>query len=215
MDTMFLTLNQAITLLGNSALLLPLSGVFAVLLWRRHSLPAAASWVGALLLCVGVLAVLKVAGHACDFHLLDQRLISPSGHAALSATVYGAVGLVAARRFDGWRRRALLFAVVGVVGAVGLSRVVLGNHSAPEVLVGLALGAMAVAVFAQSLTKFAPSKPNLNPLLVAMVVLFGIVGVTLGDRPLAEPVLQRIAELVQREAVLCGAPPALTGALTR
>lgn len=215
MDAMFLSLLQAVTLLGNSALLLPLAGLFAILLWRRHSLPAAVAWIGVLLVCAGVLAMLKVAGHACDFHVFDARLTSPSGHAALSATVYGAVGLVAARRFDGWRRRALLLAVVGVVGAVGLSRVVLGMHSAPEVVVGLALGAMAVAVFAQSLSRFGPSQPNLNPLLIAMVVLAGIVGSTLGDQSLVEPVLQKIAALAQQEAVLCGAPPTLTGALMR
>jgi len=210
---MFLTLNKAITLLGNAALLLPLSGLFAVLLWRRHSLLAAASWVGVLVLCVAVVATLKVAGHACGLHLFDERLTSPSGHAALSATVYGAVGLVAARRFEGRRRRALLLAGVGGVGAVGLSRVVLGLHSTPEVLVGLALGALAVAVFAQSLGRPAPSSPNLNPLVAAMVVLFAIVGVTLGDRPLAEPILQRIAALAQEQSVLCG--PEGTGGAAR
>lgn len=237
---MFVALNKAVTLLGSAPFVLPVSGVLAAVLWRRHSVLVAARWVAALALMVGAVALLKIAGHACNVHLFDDRLTSPSGHAALSAAVYGAVGVVAARHLDGWRRNAFLLAVFGVVSGVAVSRVILRAHSVSEVTVGLALGGLAVAAFAHGLTRFAqrpeptPPLPEtslarpstiggrwnqsplvLSPLLAAVLLMFGAVTVTLGDRGYAEPMLKHIAMLLRQDDVLCGPAPPLNAMLPR
>ncbi|MBP2292029.1 phosphatase PAP2 family protein [Azospirillum rugosum] len=236
---MFIALNKAVTLLGSAPVVLPVSGVLAAVLWRRHSVKAAAGWVAALALMVAVVMLLKIAGHACNVHFLDDRLTSPSGHAALSAAVYGAVGVVVARHVEGWRRNAFLLAVFGVVAGVAVSRVILRSHSVTEVTVGLALGGLAVAAFAQGLARIAraqaaevtvgqappplspspwrwPSSPLVvAPLLAVAVLLLGAGAVTFGNRTTAEPMLKHIAMLLRQDDVLCGPVSPLDSLLPR
>ncbi|WP_448203287.1 phosphatase PAP2 family protein [Azospirillum sp. sgz302134] len=206
---MLVTLSKAVTLLGSAPFVLPVSGVLTAVLWRRHSTLAAARWLTALALLVMAVLLLKVGGRACDVHLFDERMNSPSGHAALSAAVYGTAGVLASRHLDGWRRNGFLLAVFGVVAGVAVSRVTLHRHSVAEVLAGLALGGLAVAAFAQSLSRFAGAHLNLNPLAVAVVILFGSITVTLGDRSYAEPFLRHAVAFLHEESLLCGpaAPP--------
>ncbi len=211
---MLLALTKAVTLLGSVPFVLPVSGVITAVLWRRHSVLAAAGWLAALAAMVAVVVVLKIAGHACNFHLFDDRLTSPSGHAALSAAVYGAAGVLAVRHLDGWRRNLFLLAVFGAVAGVAASRVLLRHHSVSEVLAGLALGGLAVVVFVQGWKRFAQTRLaevplDLSPLVAAAVILFGVVTVTLGNRPHVEPMLKHFAALLREEAVLCGPPPPL------
>lgn len=241
---MFIALNKAVTLLGSAPVVLPVSGVLTAVLWRRHSVKAAAGWVAALGLMVAVVMLLKIAGHACNIHFLDDRLTSPSGHAALSAAVYGAVGVVVARHVEGWRRNAFLLAVFGIVAGVAVSRVILRSHSVTEVTVGLALGGLAVAAFAQGLARIvraqaaevtagqtpvgqAPASPwrwplsrrasplVVAPLLMAAVLLLGAGAVTFGNRTTAEPMLKHIAMLLRQDDVLCGPVSPLDGLLPR
>ena len=227
---MFLALNKAVTLLGSAPVVLPVSGALAAVLWRRHSAKAAVGWGVALASMVAVVVLLKIAGHACNVHLFDDRLTSPSGHAALSAAVYGAVGVVVARHVEGWRRNAFLLAVFGVVAGVAVSRVILRSHSVTEVTVGLALGGLAVAAFALGLARIVrtqaaeaegaaggalspapaggrrwPSSPLVvAPLLAAAVLLLGTGAATFGSRSTVEPTLKRIATLLRQDDVLCG-----------
>lgn len=232
---MFIALNKAVTLLGSAPVVLPVSGMLTAVLWRRHSVKAAVGWVAALALMVAVVMLLKIAGHACNVHFLDDRLTSPSGHAALSAAVYGAVGVVVARHVEGWRRNAFLLAVFGIVAGVAVSRVILRSHSVTEVTVGLALGGLAVAAFAQGLARIAraqaaeatvgqapaspwrwPSSPLVvAPLLMAAVLLLGAGAVTFGNRTTAEPMLKHIGMLLRQDDVLCGPVSPLDSLLPR
>ncbi len=231
---MFIALNKAVTLLGSAPVVLPVSGVLTAVLWRRHSVRAAVGWVAALVFMVAVVMLLKIAGHACDVHFLDDRLTSPSGHAALSAAVYGAVGVVVARHVEGWRRNAFLLAVFGIVAGVAVSRVILRSHSVTEVTVGLALGGLAVAAFAQGLARIAraqsaevafgqapaapwrwPAPPLVvAPLLAVAVLLLGAGAVTFGNRS-SEPMLKHIGMLLRQDDVLCGPVSPLDSLLPR
>lgn len=208
-------INKAITLLGSTAFVLPVAGILVVMLWRRHSAVTAARWLVILAMLMGSVALLKILGHACGFRLFDDRLTSPSGHAALAAAVYGAIGVTAARSLDGWRRGAIVLGALGLVGAVAASRILLRYHSVTEVVVGLGLGGLAVAAFAQSFQRFAPSRLNLSPLVLALVVLFGVATYALGDRTNAEPMLKHFAYLLREESPVCGPAPPLSSLLER
>jgi undecaprenyl-diphosphatase len=72
----------------------------------------------------------------------------PSGHATLSAAVYGAMGALA----TGARRVAAWAAAAAVAVVVGMTRLYLGAHWLTDVLAGWALGAgwLAVVVVARS-----------------------------------------------------------------
>jgi membrane-associated phospholipid phosphatase len=71
----------------------------------------------------------------------------PSGHATMSTLVYGGLALVHRRHVPSEGTVAAALAAL-VVLAVSLSRVVLGVHYLGDVLVGLLVGAVALAGFA-------------------------------------------------------------------
>ncbi|HEY0834341.1 MAG TPA: hypothetical protein VGE72_10580, partial [Azospirillum sp.] len=95
---------EAVSALGDSTLLLPLSAATAVLLWVRRSPAMALAWAAPLALCLAGLMGLKVLGHACEPQVLGAPVVSPSGHAAFGAAFYGSLGLMAGRGLGGWRR---------------------------------------------------------------------------------------------------------------
>lgn len=73
---------------------------------------------------------------------VDQSWSLPSGHAANSAAVYGAIALVATVLWWRKRQRRAIWAATGVlVFAIGLSRVWLGVHWPSDVVAGWLVGA--------------------------------------------------------------------------
>lgn len=136
-----------VTALGGSAFLIPLVVVAGLELRRRRGGWAplwflAAAYLGAF---VGNNLGKRVFGRARP--PLASRLVTatgyalPSGHAFMSAAVYGALTLLLTR--PGWppaRRRAARVAAGGLVLAIGVSRVYLGVHWTTDVLAGWLLG---------------------------------------------------------------------------
>lgn len=80
----------------------------------------------------------------------------PSGHAAGSAAVYGALVLLVLPRAARWARALLLAAGTLLICAVAASRVLLGVHYPSDVAAGMALGLAWVGVAALLVTRFRP-----------------------------------------------------------
>lgn len=142
---------SAVTDFGDLAVLLPIVvGVAAIALWHRQPWHAAI-WmvaVGGPLLAIGAL---KVACLDVCTGPFDIAVKSPSGHAGLSAATYLCLALLLAERSPqmsdaALRWRAGLAALLAV--AIAGTRVWLGVHTLPEVLMGLSLAAPGVAAFA-------------------------------------------------------------------
>lgn len=130
-----------ITDLGDSAVTLPLATlVLAWLAFAQRDWRAARAWAAGVVACGLAMTVLKLGFQSCG-HLWLERLASPSGHTAMSAAVYGGLGLLACREAVGWRRPGLAVVFAILVVLIAASRVVLDAHTWPEVLVGLAVGA--------------------------------------------------------------------------
>src|SRR2546422_143167 len=121
---------QAITALGAQAVVTGVSGCAAVILWfdRRR---AEALLVG---IAVGgaevLLAIIKVQFHRprpeSFFGLpLPSSYSFPSGHALLSFCAYGTLAALA-------RSRLIRIAAIGLIMAIGVSRVYLGMHYASD-----------------------------------------------------------------------------------
>jgi membrane-associated phospholipid phosphatase len=177
----------ALTDFGDLAVLLPLAA--ATLAWLLlYSARAAPRWVLALGSCGGLTALLKIVFYACppadDMH-------SPSGHAGLSALVYGAITLVAAIAWPGVRRVLVIGGCTGLILAIGLSRLLLDAHSVAEVSLGLLVGTVSLAAFSQKYLRL----PNMKvwPLLVAATVLVTMLH---GHELHAEQFLHRITGYV-------------------
>lgn len=205
---MIATMTRAVTHLGSSTLLLPLSAVYATLLWRRHSAPLALRWLVAAGLGLGVMAALKLFGHGCGLpafpFLPEDRFLSPSGHAAFATIFYGSVGALAARGASTSGARALiLLATIGLVAAIAVSRVMVSAHSSAEVVAGLLVGGSAVGLFLWTGRSFPPVAPRLPPLLPAAVAL-GLIGlVRVGDPSIIEATLRTVAAQLRTETGLC------------
>lgn len=137
----------AVTHLGDAVVLVAL----AVVVYLAYDREAGAFVLGALLVAFGVVVALKAwfawPRPPDDLHFVAQTGFGfPSGH-ALDATVgWGATALALDRLWDARRR----FAVAGVViGAVALSRVVIGVHYVADVVAGVAIGLVVLAVAAR------------------------------------------------------------------
>ena len=129
-----------ITDFADAAVLIPLCAAVAVtlLLLRRHRM--AFVWFAVIAGVWAVMLALKVAGYACEalapgLPLVQLGLVTPSGHVAAAAAAYG--GVVALT--SGSLRRACLVAF-GIAVLIGITRVVSGDHSVSEVIVGGVVG---------------------------------------------------------------------------
>ena len=152
---------------ADQAVILPLVLAVAVALavqgWRRGALV----W---LVVVAGVFfatLMFKVMFLACSplFGPIDVH--SPSGHVAAATVVTGGLAAMFTRRRASILPAAILAAVV-----IGISRLVLGMHSLPEVVVGAMIG-LAGAV---ALLRFAGTPPLIRvaPLVLVVVVVAGV-----------------------------------------
>jgi hydrogenase/urease accessory protein HupE len=91
-------------------------------------------------------------------------LQSPSGHVAAATVVAGGLAAMLTRRRDSIIPASLVAAVV-----IGVSRLVLGAHSVPEVIIGAMIGLAGAA----ALLRFAGRPPALRlaPLAAVIVVV--------------------------------------------
>ena len=159
-----------ITDLGDQAVILPLllaTGLVLLLAgWWRGAL----AWFTVVPATLGAVLLAKLSTMACQGLLPPVGLLSPSGHTASAAVVYG--GLLAL--VIGGPRAALLCA--GAVAALlGYTRVALGVHTLADVVAGGLIGTAGAVV----LSLLAGPRPALRrgwigvaAAAVAVLVLF-------------------------------------------
>jgi membrane-associated phospholipid phosphatase len=188
----------ALTGFGDLAVLLPLSTVVLVWLWRARSTREALRWAIAVALCGGGIAVLKIYFYACP-PAVDLQ--SPSGHTGLSTLVYGAVALFAMEDAKRWRRWAVAAAGSALVLAIAATRYMLGAHSLAEIALGLAIGIATLAIFRGrgALPRAAAASPK--PLLFTAVLLVAILD---GQQLHAEEMLHAISTYLWAGGAACG-----------
>ncbi|HEX4173024.1 MAG TPA: phosphatase PAP2 family protein [Acetobacteraceae bacterium] len=124
-----------ITDFADQAVILPVVVAIGITLlaqgWRR----GAAAWVGAATGTFALMLLLKLVFIACPLSLGTGGLRTPSGHVAAATIVAGGLAALLLRR----PRPALIAAVFAAV-VIGVSRLALGAHSTPEVMVGAGVG---------------------------------------------------------------------------
>jgi membrane-associated phospholipid phosphatase len=173
-----------LTNFADQAVVLPVCLVVAALLaamgWRR----GAVVWLGVVGATFATVLVLKLGFMACGPVFSPWDLRSPSGHtAAASVLAGGFVTLLAGS--------PLVALAVSVLAAAmfGFSRVELGYHSLPEVILGAAIGIAGAVV----LSRVAGRPPVMRP--VRLLAIAGAVAWMLhGGHLQAEQVIWRFAE---------------------
>ena len=201
-----------VTHMGDTALLAPVAGVFAILLWRAD-VQVAQAWCLSLVLAVVVTLGAKLLFLACAPEFGAGHLRSPSGHASLSLTVLGNLGIVLGHG----RRRTTKIVVVlllsSIAAGVAVSRVMLGLHSWAEVLAGGAIGVLCVALFYAALLIHRPKRflsdwhvAGLAAGLIAIILGgFAIRQIHPGGRPIvsAENAIDTISNRLRRGMAKC------------
>jgi len=141
---------------------------------------------------VGI-SLAKLLFFGCQAYYDDYGIRSPSGHAALSLAVYGTLAILLASQSKRWVSWFTLAAAFALIVVIALSRVLLGFHSAGEVVIGLLIGAVAVAAACLFLFYNHKKVPSFNifPLLLAVIVAAFVFH---DIRVPAEEFIQRIAE---------------------
>jgi membrane-associated phospholipid phosphatase len=124
---------------ADEAVVLPATLAVGLLLFAQGWRRGAAAWLGAIGLTLGAVLLLKLlcGGVLPGAGLPSPELRSPSGHAAAAAVLYG--GLTALLLVGPSAGRAAAIAL-GWAGLFALTRLALGVHTVPEVLVGGAVG---------------------------------------------------------------------------
>jgi membrane-associated phospholipid phosphatase len=149
---------------ADQAVILPLVLAVAVALavqgWRRGAL----IWLIVVGATFAATLTFKVVFLACSPLFGPMDVHSPSGHVAAATVVGGGLAAMIFRQRASILPVALLAAVV-----IGVSRLVLGMHSFPEVVVGALIG-LAGAV---AMLRFAGPPPHLRiaPLIAVIVVV--------------------------------------------
>src|SRR5260370_39922439 len=117
------------------------------LLCAARDMRLAMAWGLAVLGCAVSIAVLKLLLGACGPRFAVAGLLSPSGHTAMSATVYGSLCLLIANASRPLVRAAVYTAGTLLIADIAASRLALRYHTPAEVAVGLIIGLAVVAGF--------------------------------------------------------------------
>lgn len=194
---------QGITDFGDSAVLLPVSGLVLAALWLGGARRSAAAWGAAVGLCCLVMVALKILLRPCDQALIADSLRNPSGHAAFAAVVYGCLALLIAQRCASPLLRTIILGLAGLwVLVIGLSRLAVHAHTPAEVAVGLAIGGLAVALFARQQHRLAVPRLSLPVIGLLLVVVLAVLH---GNQAQAEGMIRRLAWLIYDGAGICRA----------
>jgi membrane-associated phospholipid phosphatase len=159
---------------ADQGVMLPLAVAMAVSLWLAGWPRAACAWTATVTATFAVIGAMKLAVFVYGPPAWLPSLLSPSGHTASAALVYGGSACLLAER-TAFPVRALLVAGA-FAGAIGFTRVALTVHTAPDVLAGAAIGIAGALI----LSRLAGERPRqlrtAIPLSVALSVLIGFHG---------------------------------------
>ena len=135
-----------ITLLGKAVIVVSVALVVGIILWlsrkRVYMLPFWLGLIGSSLFD----ALGKLAFHRPrpEFAVYPEYGFSfPSGHATIAVACYGFITYVLWKHLDSWKHKLnVLFAGIGIILAIGLSRIYLGVHFLSDVWGGYLLGSL-------------------------------------------------------------------------
>lgn len=161
---------RVLTHLGSSSLLLPLLALLGAGIWQAGHTVAARTWLGGVVVAAGLTLVSKILFMGWGVGSATLDFTGVSGHAVLAASVFPVLlHWLLAPQPPG--RRYLGVAVgLALAGLVAVSRVVLGAHSASEVVMAWCIGLLVSLLTVHAMP--APGRPprwvRLAPLLLLL-----------------------------------------------
>lgn len=164
---------RVVTRLGEAQILLPTALVLALwLAWRARAWRLAAAWWLGIVAAATVTTASKVAfiGYGWGWPEIDFTGIS--GHAMFASAILPVAGMALAGAQDGGRarvwQRAGLAVGVALALLVGISRAMLGVHSASEIVAGWIVGGVAAAAVLRAAPMPLARLPLWLPVMVSL-----------------------------------------------
>jgi membrane-associated phospholipid phosphatase len=189
----------SITDFGDSAVGLPLAALVVVALLASGWSRGAIAWLLSVAACGAVMAAFKVmfraASGECGAVVQAVPVFSPSGHAALSAVVYGGLAVLGGRRVPALARAVIGLATAIWVGLIASSRVAVQAHTPIEVAAGLVVGLGAVALMIHMLRQSDGPRALLPHLAAASILALVLM---YGSHWPVEAQLRAVADLLHR-----------------
>jgi undecaprenyl-diphosphatase len=195
---------HALSSLGDAALLLPASLILLAYLGASRQLAAAGIFCVALAVCAVATLAAKLLFHACGAALSDLDIVSPSGHASLASVFYGSLTILVASGRPAWQRGGLAVTTVALLGLIGLSRFWTDAHSAQEVVLGLVIGALCVALFGSLHRERAVPPVSPVPLALGFLIALAVLG---GEHFSLEPTIGGLARHISAVLDVCTDAP--------
>jgi membrane-associated phospholipid phosphatase len=161
-------ISHFVTIFGDGAILVPLSGAVFVYLIYTKQLPLALEWALTIGICLLMTLCAKLLLLACGAAVPQMDLRSPSGHVSFSAVFYGCAAVLAGGKLTGWKRYAIGFGVTVLIILIGVSRVRIGAHSTSETIAGFLIGLPCVAIFAYLRSRGEIQTDRLIPITVIL-----------------------------------------------
>jgi len=178
---------ELLTNFGDTAVLLPLSLVFFIWLLATHRAGTGLIWLAIVFACNFIISALKLYFLSCP---VGDMLRSPSGHTGFGILVYGSIILALAKAVRRrWLRHVVVALGAGLVAVIAMSRLILGNHSPIEIVIGAVIGGGFLAVFA-ALYKPGAGRPRHVFVLAAVTLL--VVLIFHGEQVKAEGFLRAL-----------------------
>lgn len=172
-----------VTEFGDQGVVLPFVLTVAIALVVAGAHREALLWSIAIVFALGGVLAAKLVFLPCGHLLPNLHLRSPSGHAAAALAAYGGFAVLWAKLArDYWLRVSFVTAGIIVGLAIAMSRVLIGVHTTPEVLLGGLIGLSAPAILTRAVER-PENEPAPRPTLLLLLVplLFALLlhGVTL------------------------------------
>jgi undecaprenyl-diphosphatase len=181
----------SITDLGDSAVTLPMAAVTIAILLVARRLRMALWWGGSIVASAAVIAGLKLVLTAlAPHHHTLTGLTSPSGHAGISAIVYGGFVLLIGPSLTPVRRLLAQLGALVLIMAIAVSRLVLHEHSIAETVVGLGIGFIALGVLRAGLAR---TPADRVPVVALSAAALAVVGLMHGTRWHTEHMIRALA----------------------
>ena len=158
-----------VTLLGEPTMLVPVSLVVALWLWRSCGARVLLAWAGLLALAGLILIVQKLLFYVGGFAFDSIRLYTMSGHSVAAPFVYGSLAAMIAKHWRPGPRWTLYVLAAALAIAIAISRVAVAHHRPSEAISGFAVGVLLLAAFLRWSWPWA--KPTLAAWTLALPVL--------------------------------------------
>jgi membrane-associated phospholipid phosphatase len=164
-----------VTEIGDGVVIVAVSAVVLLWLGLHRAWRAAIYWVGGIVFASVFATVLKLTLHVPRPAPLYTGLSAyafPSGHATISAVVFGFLSVLIARELAPKWRPAVAAVTAGIVALVAFSRLYLGAHWLSDVIGGLAFGTAWVAMLSIAYLRHRPAYVGARGLAALVVLAF-------------------------------------------